>query len=308
MKSCIRILLLLSFTVILQGCADSYEKFALAYGYYEEKDLDKTLKELQRIKRDARKNGLLYKEVSLFQGKIYLEMDSLEMAEQSFKEVLSGTGRSIQFSRMLKKNLPSADPYTQLYYDANMNLARLYSSRRQYEESLDYLQKADEGSDYFGCLLGKLEAEFWRDSLFVRNQLELGNIDLVFERLRGDIFNLSKAKNYGDIDKMANLIKEKYSTDEIAGFLEEVISSIEKRETSMEGSPDEEYFSSWFGYEVRILGLSISNYMEGYYYDYEIEIDTITGRTFAVPKTEEQRLQIVQAVIMESEIYVALKG
>lgn len=115
----------------------------------------------------------------------------------------------------------------------------------------------------------------------------MGNIDFVFERLRGDIFNLLKVKNYGDIDKMVNLIKEKYLIDEIVGFLEEVIFLIEKCEMLMEGSFDEEYFLSWFGYEVRILGLSIFNYMEGYYYDYEIEIDMIIGRIFVVLKIEE---------------------
>ncbi|NRB48000.1 MAG: hypothetical protein HRU41_10040 [Saprospiraceae bacterium] len=307
MKSCIKILLLLSFTVILQGCADSCEKLSLAYDYYEAKELHETVKELERIKTSVRKNGLLYKEISLFEGRVYLEMDSLDMAEQAFKEVLAGTGRAKQATRMLKKKLPSIDPYTKLYYDANMNLARIYTGRKKYQQSLGFIQKADEESDYFGCLFGKLDDEFQRDTLFVRNQLELGRVNPILERLKGDIFNLSTVKNYWNINDIASLLKEQYSPDEISKALSEVVSSIEKRETLVEEVIQREYHSSWFGYEVRVLGLNTYNYVEGYYYDYEIEIDSITGIPFTVPKTEEELMQIVQAKIMESEIYVALQ-
>lgn len=235
-------------------------------------------------------------------------MDSLDKAEQSFKEILVGSSKAIQFTRRLKNKISRFDPYSALYYDANRNLAKVYNAKGQYQESLSFLDKAEKSSYFFGCGIGWMEEQFWRDSLFVRNQLALGRIDLVLGRLDGNIFNLSRSKNYSDIDEIAKLIKEHYSPDEIAGFLDEVISSIEKRETSVQGIIEVEYFSSWFGKQVRILGLNVYNYLDEYYYDYEIEIDTITGNPFTVPKTEEQLLQIVRAKIMESEIYVALRG
>lgn len=308
MKSLIKIFLLSSFAVFLQGCADSYEILALAYDYYEEEKLNETLEELRSIKSSTRKNGLLYKEICLFEGRVYFELDSLDQAERSFQDVLSESSKAIQLTRVLKNKIASVDPYSKLYYDANMNLARIYTNRGQYQESLRLLQQAAEGSDYFGCLFGKLDEEFWRDSLFVRNQLELGRIGPIFERLGGTIFNLSKNRNYRSIDELVRLIQKSYTPDEIAIFLKQVLTSIERREILLDGSVEEAYFSNWFGYEVRILGLNRYNYLNGYYYDYEIEIDSITGIPSSIPKTEEQLIEIVQAKILESEIYLALQG
>lgn len=308
MKSRIKIFFLLSIAVVLQGCGNSYEKLSSAYDYYEAKELDKTLIELSRNKTSARKNGLFYKEISLFEGKVYYEMDSLDKAEQSFKAVLAGTSKAIKFTRSLKKKISRYDPYSKLYYDANMSLAKVYNAKGQYHESLSFLDKAENGLYFFGCGIGWMEEQFLHDSLFVRNQLELGDIDRILERLEGNIFNLSRSKNYGDVDEIANLIKEHYSPDEIASILDEVVSSIEKRETSIEGIIEKEYFSNWFGKEVRILGLNIYNYLDEYYYDYEIKIDSITGIPFSIPKSEQQLIEIVQTTIMGSEIYLALRG
>ena len=54
--------------------------------------------------------------------------------------------------------------------------------------------------------------------------------------------------------------------------------------------------------------MNIHNYLDEYYYDYEIKIDSITGIPFSIPKSEQQLIEIVQTTIMGSEIYLALRG
>ena len=280
---------------ILQGCQNRYDELDQAFESYEANLYDQALENLQRIKDGKRQTLLVYKEASLLEGQIFGELDSLMKAEKSYKETLINESKLNRLVRNLKKRLLNLDPKLRIEYEANLNLARLLYDQGRYQESIAFLQGADQKQGFFGCGLGIIEEQFRRDTLLVSNYLKLGLIEPALERLGGDIF---KEQDSLRVKEISDLLKEEYSELEVKNSLFRALTSI-KRKQEVDDLYLAEYSTIWFGEEVSIQDIEI--------YDSEIGIDSIIGKSYLMSMGEGESIELYKEKIRESDIYKELE-
>lgn len=277
------------------GCQNEYDGMDHAYELYSENYYDQALEELARIKDVTKSTKLDYKEASLLEGQILTEICSLIKAETSYKETLIKESNLNRLVRKLKKRLLGIDPKLRIEYEANINLSRLLCDQGRYQESLNFLENANEKMGFVSCGLGLIEQRFERDTLFVRNYLELGEVEPILERLGGEIF---KEKNSSIVKEISDLILEEYSRSEIQNFLTIALKSI-KTKGIREGMYPKEYSLTWFGREVTFQDVEIQ--------DFKTAIDSATGSYYMKDLNNDELIEICREVIKKSQIYKELE-
>lgn len=245
-----RISILIAFLIML-SCGRVDNSTFKGYELYDAGEFEKAYTYFDGLRNKHNKSSEVYKESTLMIGKIETYRESYENAELEFKRVLE---KENKLRRILDdpQSIFYSDPNLYFKYEACMQLAMLKNNLGYYKESLDYIELAEEKYDVVTCGLWELDGGIRRDSLFVKNQLQLNNLEAILERLGGKLFQDFYESDRNGIEAISNLIKSNYSEMEIDSMLIELVGSVK-----IEGNGSRSKYCKgiWFDKEIELIDL-----------------------------------------------------
>lgn len=275
-----------AFLFVFNSCYQAPPDFeeTEAYQAYINEDYCSAIRLTYQLREQYPRDITFKKTTSFYLGHIYKAEGKYADAIPHFKFILNPS--RFHFLSFLD----AFNYYDCQRRDAYVTLAKLYHEQKDYQKSIENIQKAEQAYGCFGCGTMALMSHLELDDLYLKNFLQLNDLTSTLEQLGDRLFNLESTSPY--FFPLLELFHSQYTSIEIKEAFQHAAQQIQIHEVKESGLTF---------YEVETVFLDIPITLDSYQMEDSVE-EISTFKHSLLERQKENTELLYQDIILNSEL------